>query len=44
MSNNINVPPSFAVEVVVVGEMSDSGWEFGSECLGETGEEGVAST
>ena len=32
VSNDIYVPPSLAVEVVGVGEMSDSGWEFGSEC------------
>ena len=32
VSYDIYVPPSFAVEVVGVGEMSDSGWEFGSEC------------
>ena len=32
MSNDIFVLPSFAVEVVGVGEMSNSGWEFGSEC------------
>ena len=32
VSSDIYVPPSFAVEVVGVGEMSDSGWEFGSEC------------
>ena len=32
VSNDLCVPPLFAVEVVGVGEMSDSGWEFGSEC------------
>ena len=32
MSDDICVPLSFAVEVVGVGEMSDSAWEFGSEC------------
>ena len=32
VSNDVCVPPSFAVEVVGVGEMSDSGWEFGSGC------------
>ena len=32
VSNDIYVLPSFAVEVVGVGEMSDSGWKFGSEC------------
>ena len=32
VSNDIYVHPSFAVEVVGVGEMSDSGCEFGSEC------------
>ena len=29
MNYDIYVLPSFAVEVVGVGEMSDSGWEFG---------------
>ena len=32
VSNDIYVLPAFAVEVVEVGELSDSGWEFGSEC------------
>ena len=34
-SNDIYVLPSFAMEVVGVGELSDSGWEFGSECCSE---------
>ena len=33
--NDIYVLPSFAVEVVGVGELSDSGWEFGSECCSD---------
>ena len=32
VSNDIHVLPSFAVEVVGVGEPSDSDWEFVSEC------------
>ena len=32
VNNDIYVHPSFVVEVVGVGEMSNSGWEFGSEC------------
>ena len=31
--NDICVLPSFEVEVVGVGELSDSGWEFGSGVL-----------
>ena len=32
VNNDMYVHPSFVVEVVGVGERSDSGWEFGSEC------------
>ena len=32
VSGDVYVPTSFAFDVVGVGELLDSGWEFGSEC------------